>query len=91
MISEALSTGCLVLISDQTPWHNLEAEGVGWDIPLDEPERFRSALQQCVDADGEWLTARSKRAMEYAVSRASDPAIVDANRKLFQRALNWTN
>jgi glycosyltransferase involved in cell wall biosynthesis len=89
VIIEALTAGCPVLVSDQTPWRNLEAEGVGWDIPLIEPERFRSVLQQCVDGDGEWHAAISTRAIDYAARHTSDPDIVDANRRLFQRALAW--
>jgi glycosyltransferase involved in cell wall biosynthesis len=91
VICESLASGCPVLISDQTPWRNLEAEGVGWDIPLGEPERFRSVLQQCVDGDDEWFSALSTRAMDYAAQRASDPETIDANRKLFQKAFAWPN
>jgi glycosyltransferase involved in cell wall biosynthesis len=86
VIGEALASGCPVLIGDQTPWRNLEAEGVGWDIPPAETERFRFVLQQCVDGDDEWYTALSMRAMKYAAKRTSDPEIIDANRRLFQRA-----
>jgi len=87
VIGEALASGCPVLISDQTPWRNLESEGVGWDIPLAEKERFQSVLQQCVDGDGEWHAALSSRAQSYAVKHASDPVAIEANRKLFSLAL----
>jgi glycosyltransferase involved in cell wall biosynthesis len=89
VIAEALLAGCPVLTSDRTPWRNLEAAGVGWDIPLSDTERFRFVLQQCVDGDDEWFAALSQRAMEYAAERASDPEIIDANRELFQRAFAW--
>jgi glycosyltransferase involved in cell wall biosynthesis len=89
VICEALAAGCPVLISDQTPWRNLEAEGVGWDFPHGETERFRSVLQQCVDADGEWYAALSARARNYAAKQASDPQTIAANRRLFQQALDW--
>jgi glycosyltransferase involved in cell wall biosynthesis len=91
VVCEALSSGCPVLISDQTPWRNLEAEGVGWDIPLGQTERIRSVLQQCVDGDSDWFAAMSARAMNYAVKRTSDPETIDANRELFQRAFAWPN
>ena len=91
VISEALASGCPVVISDQTPWRNLEAEGIGWDIPLNETERFRSVLQQCVDSDDEWFTALSERAMDYSAKRASAPETVNANRRLFERAFSWPN
>jgi glycosyltransferase involved in cell wall biosynthesis len=83
VISEALLAGCPVLISDQTPWRNLEADGVGWDIPLKETERFRSVLQQCVNGDDEWHAALSTRAMDYGAKHAASPGTIDANRRLF--------
>jgi glycosyltransferase involved in cell wall biosynthesis len=86
VIFEALASGCPVLISDQTPWRNLESEGVGWAIPLAETERFQSVLQQCVEGDSEWHTALSSRAQIYAVKHASDPVAIEANRKLFNLA-----
>jgi len=84
VISEALVAGCPVLISDQTPWRNLEAAGVGWDIPLNQPERFRSVLQQCVNGGQEWHAALSIRAMDYGAKHAASAATIDANRRLFQ-------
>lgn len=89
VISEALVSGCPVLISDQTPWRNLAAAGVGWDIPLSDTERFRSVLQQCVDGDEEWHAALSTRAMNYAAKRASSLELIDASRRLLQRAFAW--
>jgi glycosyltransferase involved in cell wall biosynthesis len=91
VIGEALAAGCPVLISDRTPWRDLEAEGVGWDLPLSEPERFRSVLQQCADEGHEWFEALSARARSYAAKRAAAPEIIAANRKLFQSALAWPN
>jgi len=89
VISEALSAGCPVLISNQTPWQHLEAAGVGWDIPLGDRERFRSVLQQCVNSDREWFTALSIRARDFALNAASNSEVITANRQIFRRAQNW--
>jgi glycosyltransferase involved in cell wall biosynthesis len=86
VILEALTEGCPVLISDQTPWRNLEEHGVGWDIPLDDTEKFRSVLQKCVDADDEWYNALSVRAITYADKFVSDSETIEANRRLFRFA-----
>jgi glycosyltransferase involved in cell wall biosynthesis len=83
VICEALQAGCPVLISDQTPWRNLEADGVGWDIPLHETERFRSVLQQCVNGDDKWQAELSMRARDYGVKHALTSQTIDANRQLF--------
>ena len=48
-IFEALALGKPVLISDQTPWRDLQAAGAGWDLPLDNPARFREAIDQVGD------------------------------------------
>jgi glycosyltransferase involved in cell wall biosynthesis len=89
VISEALVEGCPVLISDQTPWRNLREKKVGWDIPLGETKKFQEVLQQCVDAEAGWYTALSTRAANYAAESGSDPKILDANRRLFRRAISW--
>jgi glycosyltransferase involved in cell wall biosynthesis len=83
VICEALSAGCPVLISDQTPWRDLQEKGAGWNIPLEETARFRAILQQCVDADEEKYAALVARATEYAKLAASDPAILEENRRMF--------
>ncbi|WP_414901953.1 glycosyltransferase [Sphingomonas flavalba] len=46
VIAEALAVGLPVLISDQTPWRDLQAKGVGADLPLDQPEAFRAWIRQ---------------------------------------------
>ncbi|MFN8207191.1 MAG: glycosyltransferase [Bacteroidales bacterium] len=37
-IVECLQQGLPVLISDKTPWKNLQEKGIGWDLPLDQPQ-----------------------------------------------------
>lgn len=44
-ILEALCAGCPVLISDQTPWRDLQVQGAGWDLPLDDVQPFVDALE----------------------------------------------
>lgn len=46
VIAEALAAGCVPIISDQTPWRDLQGRGLGWDLPL-RPELFRDAVEQC--------------------------------------------
>jgi glycosyltransferase involved in cell wall biosynthesis len=50
-IFEALEAGKPVLLSDQTPWRNLEERNIGWDIPLDQKDRYWKALDQLVAMD----------------------------------------
>jgi glycosyltransferase involved in cell wall biosynthesis len=87
VICEALSAGCPVLISDRTPWRELQNAGVGWAVPVDQTHRFSAILQQCVNADEEWYAQLRVKAREYARERIADPGILEANRKLFEKAM----
>jgi glycosyltransferase involved in cell wall biosynthesis len=83
VILEALTAGCPILISDRTPWRGLEEKGVGWDIPLEEPERFKSILNQCVEMDQESLSVLSRQARVFAKEIANDENNLMLNRNLF--------
>ena len=87
VVFEAFVSACPVLISDQTPWRGLEALKVGWDLPLSEPERFREVLQQCVDMGSEEHSAMCVHAAEFGIRCINSPDAIEANRKLFRRAL----
>jgi glycosyltransferase involved in cell wall biosynthesis len=86
-ICEALTAGCPVLISDQTPWRGLEQQGVGWDLALDDEEQFRSVLERCADACEEWYAALASRAAVFGRAAASDPSIIEENRVMFRDAV----
>ena len=87
VICEALSAGCPVLISDQTPWRDLQVQGVGWDIPLEQTERYRAVLQQCIDADEAWYSLLVARVTGYARLVVSNPEIVEDNRQMLRYAV----
>jgi glycosyltransferase involved in cell wall biosynthesis len=83
VILESLLAGCPVLISDRTPWRNLEAAGVGWDLPLNAPQRFHAVLQRLVDADESDQQLRSQRARLYGRQFCLDETMFKQNQALF--------
>lgn len=82
VIHEALLAGCPVLISNRTPWRNLEALGIGWDLPLEDPEQFRTVLQYCLDMDSATYRPLSQRAYQYGANISSDATILEQNRQM---------
>jgi glycosyltransferase involved in cell wall biosynthesis len=64
-IVEAWSAGCPVLVSDRTPWRQLEVQGGGWDRPLDR-ELWTDMLQRCVAMSDADLRPLRQRAVERA-------------------------
>ena len=46
VILECLMAGRPVIISDQTPWLELPKQNAGWDLPLSQPVRFSTTIEQ---------------------------------------------
>lgn len=91
VIAEALSAGTPVLLSDQTPWRGLHNKGVGWDLPLENGEAdFLEAIEEALHKVGRERIAWRQRVSDFATERLRDPALVEANRVLFLRAVNET-
>ena len=83
VIAEALGAGTPVLISDTTPWRELEAHGAGWDLPLGDEEAFAMRIDSLAgEATALRITAR-ERVYRYALERLNAEALVEANRRFF--------
>jgi glycosyltransferase involved in cell wall biosynthesis len=87
VIQEALAAGTPVLVSDQTPWRDLTAARVGWDLPLDRPDAFRNVLETCITTDRTTFADWSERAARYAWRHATDDGPIEASRRLFHAAV----
>lgn len=88
VIAEAWTAGCPVLISDQTPWRDLEAKGIGWDLPLTEPERFQQVIEQVAAMDQQEFSQWSERAKHFAATfvQEQNQAALESYRYLFHLA-----
>ena len=87
-IHESLLAGVPVLISDQTPWHQLDSRGAGWEIPLDQPDRFRQALQQY---DSMSLSERIRMhaaALSYGMAVSDDQQTLRDNVAMFHSLIS---
>lgn len=83
VIQEALSAGCVALISDQTPWQDLEASGVGASIPLDQPRRFVAWLRRYAVMDAKSFQELSDRAIRYAYEHSNLEEMAQKYREMF--------
>ncbi|MBX3349511.1 MAG: glycosyltransferase [Nitrospira sp.] len=87
VISEALSVGTAVLISNRTFWRNLNHAGVGWDLPLENGDvAFRMAIEEA------WHKVKASRlewrrtVLQFAETQFNDTSILEANRSVFRHA-----
>lgn len=86
VIVEALSAACPVVVSDRTPWRDLQRNGVGWDLPLERPAEFRRALATLAAMDEASHSKLRGAAARLGREAALNPAAVDASRRLFRAA-----
>lgn len=80
---EAMCTGLPLLISDRTPWRDLERQQVGWDLPLNDLSAFTRTIQQLIDMDQAAFDRWSEGAFRFGLRQAQDPRAVALNLQLF--------
>lgn len=83
IILQALSVGCPVIISDQTPWKHLYEKNVGWDISLDTINRFYQTIDLCAKMNQTKYSEMSEAAYEFAKKYIENPEILEQNKHLF--------
>lgn len=86
VIFEALAAGVPVLISDRTPWKDLEEKGIGWVRPLGDIQGYVQVLSQYALTDGVEKHSRRQRTREFALALANQEAVVQGNKVLFRLA-----
>jgi glycosyltransferase involved in cell wall biosynthesis len=85
VILEALAGCCPVIISDRTPWRDLEEKGAGWDIPLERRDLFKGVLQKCIDMDQADYSALSAQSKVLCNEVVNDDKIIQKHIDLFCR------
>ena len=85
-IIEALLSGTPVIISDTTPWRQLEEKGIGWDISLLQPNRFAEVIESAAAMDQDTYRKMSLNAFSFASEQLRNPETLAATLKLFINA-----
>ncbi len=82
-IVESLLSGTPVLLSDQTPWRDLEKAGVGWDISLKDPNLFLKALNDYHIELSENRQMSRKHIYEWITEKIDLKNIILKNKNIF--------
>ena len=86
-IFEALSSGVPALISDQTPWRQLEAAKAGWDLPLAQSDRWVAAIDGFAAASSEQRAAFRRGAAEVARRWFLESGAVERSAKMLRACM----
>jgi glycosyltransferase involved in cell wall biosynthesis len=85
---EALAAGCPLIISDRTPWLELDEKGIGWDLPLDDSDVWIQKINVCIGLDQENYSKLSNNARQFAVSVLNDKKYEEATLRILENSLS---
>jgi glycosyltransferase involved in cell wall biosynthesis len=84
VIVESFCAGTPVLISDRTPWRNLNAHRVGWDLKLDKGENeFVKTIETMAKSEADEMQTFRQKVYEYGNKILNNSSVLESNRKLF--------
>lgn len=83
VILEALLAGRPVLISNRTYWRELATESVGWDIPLEFPEKFAGTIDELIALSKDSFEVFSKAAFAKGMAYLTNDKNIDDYLKLY--------
>jgi len=86
VIVEALTAGCGVIISDNTPWRNLEEKKIGWDINLADKTKFIAVLKHCSLMEQEEYNTIRNNCYNFVENEINTDQEIEDTRNLFTTA-----
>jgi glycosyltransferase involved in cell wall biosynthesis len=87
VIAESLTAGTPVLISDKTPWKNLQKDNIGWDFSLDQRNSFIEIIENCAAMSLQERLKKRVSIKSMIDNYLLDPVVLEANRELFLKRL----
>jgi glycosyltransferase involved in cell wall biosynthesis len=82
-IVESLLSGCPAIISDQTPWNDLEKYNAGYAIPLNSKEKFLQAIVTMAKLNQEEFSQKSNAANTYISNKIEMEKSINLYKNLF--------
>jgi glycosyltransferase involved in cell wall biosynthesis len=87
---EALAAGCPLIISDRTPWNNLQKKQVGWDLPLEKPGEWIAKINYCIKLDNVHYIEISSNARNFSDQWLSNRKVEEENLKVLNFSISNT-
>ena len=84
VIYEALAGGCMPIISNKTPWLDLQEKQVGYVLPLDGRQAFVDAIEELSNLPNEELASKQDKAYQYAVDKYNQSVENTGYREVFR-------
>jgi len=83
-IVDSWNSGCPVLISNQTPWLDLEYKSLGWNFDLLDPISLIESINQAVNLDLETYNNWSNNCVSFYNKNVCSEEITNKNKLIFE-------
>lgn len=87
---ESLAAGSPIIISNRTPWLDLEKKGIGWDLALENPQKWINVINCCISMNNEEYTQTSSNARGFAINWLNNESIEKETEELLEFGLSNT-
>ena len=84
VVFEALSVGCIPVISNQTPWNDIDGKKIGFELPLVE-NKFSEKLDMIAKMSMDERVEMADRAVFFAKEKVREAAKKTGYRKIFEQ------
>ena len=91
VIHEALRAALPVVISDRTPWHDVNRRNAGRELSLSDPSVFAAFIDEYANMPLEARVAMHQNARQYGIDVSRDPKILEANVNMFDTLIKENN
>ena len=88
VIVESFANGKPVIISDQTPWRDLEKSNAGWDISLNNIAKFETVIKQCIQMSNDEYLSMQQSAITYSKIHCNSNDALIATKEIFKKISN---
>jgi len=82
-ILESFQAGRPVMIANTTPWRNLKAKKVGWDLTIEKEDEFLEALEKAYFMDNETYLEWSKNSWNLASEVINESTTLETYKTIF--------
>jgi glycosyltransferase involved in cell wall biosynthesis len=83
IILESFMAGRPALISDQTPWRDLQTMQAGWGLPLTDQQQFSGVVNELANMNQSSYDKWCQGAWQLGQKSANDEALLEQYRKMF--------
>ena len=83
-IIEAMKNSCVVILSDKTPWRDLEKLGVGFDIALDKQKVFSEKIDYLATLSATDFNDYTRKTYDYINNKTDASETILQYKQLFQ-------